>query len=206
MLCVLFLDGRTSTCFYLLCDNFSGVYKHYDGIICPEIFNHSALGINPKPKKAGWFSFLRGKKENTASSGEQKFDIKLLFESDHVELRKIALKLYLIGLQNVFYGLGSIDESVDIVRQVFAIYASLNSSYVFCDYCERSWKFDETKEVCMYCKCSHSQQFLCLIGSIMYTYIYMYANVCIELLFIAGNVQVPRVYGRISYRSNYYSS
>lgn len=132
---------------------FIGTIKHYDGVIWPEIKDTSFcvnanVGLTTKAKNyiVGWF---KGKKESTAaSSGEQVLvDIKKLSESHHVELRKRALSIYLHGLRIILYGPEAVDNPTNIIRTIYAIYASLHNSYVYFNWHQADWRLTETTDV-----------------------------------------------------------
>ena len=92
----------------------------------------------------------------TPSSDEQfLIDIKALSHSEHAEYRTRALSFYLHGFHNVLYGPEPMDDPINVIRTVHAIYASLDSSYVFFNWREEEWKLAETKSVsfCAYIMC-----------------------------------------------------
>ena len=91
----------------------------------------------------------RKEKESSASSSEEQglTDYKLLSHSHHVELRKNALTTYLDSLWDTLYGPESMDDPVNVVRTVHAIYATLDDSCVFFNWNQMDWKLSETTDV-----------------------------------------------------------
>ena len=130
--------------------NFLGVYKHYDGIIWAEILDYIALGIGKK----GWFSFLtrrNRKKVAAASSDEHTYlDVKSMTDQTHLDFRNEALNLYLNDVEDVLCGVEPINDPVNVINQVYTIYASLHNSYLSYDNHETNWKYDEFTEVLKY--------------------------------------------------------
>jgi len=124
------------------------VCKHYDGIIWPEIHDSTALGIVTKPRKWNFFGLFKSRKDTVMFGSEQFVDIKSLSQSDHVNLRKMALAFYLNGFQDILCGIARIDDPVQVVRIVYGMFASLDNGYVYYDNHETDWKFEETAEVC----------------------------------------------------------
>ena len=96
--------------------------------------------------------FSRSKKESTISSSEKVLvDVKSLSHSDHIDLRKKALHIYLHGLFDALCGRKSIDDPKDIIRTVNAIYWSLHNSFMH-GWREHQWRFKETTNVSIsYC-------------------------------------------------------
>ena len=94
---------------------------------------------------------LFSRSQTTISGGEQSLiDIKSLSQSDHAELRKRALSIYLNGLQDVLYGPESIVDPINIIRTVHSMYLSLHNSYVSYVYhgqLEVDWRMKETTDV-----------------------------------------------------------
>ena len=81
-------------------------------------------------------------------SDEQTFvDVKSITETEHIELRNEALNLYFNDLYSVLYGIEPISDPISIIKQVYAIYASLNNSFHYYDNHEAAWKFEELTEV-----------------------------------------------------------
>ena len=131
------------------------IYKYYDGIIWPEILDDKAeneFWLLSKAKSwVGWKS-----KSATATSDEStsshEGDIKHFSHQDHIYLRKRALNLYLYEMMNDFATISLSDDPVEIIRMVYAVYASVSSSYLYYDKNECKWNpsFKETTEVSKY--------------------------------------------------------
>ena len=95
---------------------------------------------------------LFSRSQTTTSSGEHGFiDVKLLSQSNHVELRKRALSIYLNSLQDVLYGPEPMDDPINIIRTVHAMYLSLHNSFVsyryYYEQYEVDWQLKETTDV-----------------------------------------------------------
>lgn len=143
---------------------------HYDGIIWPEIKDNNtsanaSVGYGQRAIKA-LFGFFIGKKESTSDSKKENtaaysvgrsestsdyqtlIDVKSLSILSHAEYRKKAITIYLNFFRDILYGPEPLNTPISIIRNVYAIYASLDSSYVYYDQQEDSWKFKETTEVC----------------------------------------------------------
>ena len=132
---------------------FIATIKHYDGVIWPEVRDNSFcvdtnVGLGTRAKNAifGWF-----RSQTTTSSGEQGLiDVKSFSQSDHVVLRKRALNTYLNSLQDVLCGPASMDDPINIIRTVHAMYLSLHNSfvsYVYHKQHEVDWRLKETTDV-----------------------------------------------------------
>ena len=96
---------------------------------------------------------VKGKSTTAGTSGSDEqflIDIKALPQSEHAEYRTKALNIYLYGFHNVLYGPEPMDDPIDAIRTVHAIYASLDSSYVYFNWQEEEWKLQETKNVSFY--------------------------------------------------------
>ena len=133
---------------------FLATCKHYDGVIWPEIKDKSFCvntntGYATKAKNLLVGLFSRGKKESTeASSGEQVLiDVKSLTLSDHVELRKKALSIYLNTIQDSLSGPETTDDPINVIRTTFAMYLSLHNHYVYYNRQGADWRFKETTDV-----------------------------------------------------------
>lgn len=133
---------------------FLATCKHYDGIIWPEIFDKTAasdsanVGLRAKAMNVvyGLFGY---KKENTSipSSEQAIIDIKTLSLSNHIQARINALKIYLSSLHNILHGVKSVNDPIDVIRTVYAIYKSLDDSCVYFDEKEIYWRFKEIAQV-----------------------------------------------------------
>ena len=133
---------------------FLAICKHYDGVIWPEIKDKSFcvntnVGLTTKAKNFVVGIFSRGKKESTeTSSGEQVLiDVKSLTLSDHVELRKKALSIYLNSVQDSLSRPETTDDPINVIRTTFAVYLSLHNHYVYYNWHEADWRFKETTDV-----------------------------------------------------------
>lgn len=74
-------------------------------------------------------------------------NIKKFNLQDHIDFRKDALNLYLHDLAENFAAMTVRGDPIEMVRMVYAIYASVNSSYLYYDKNEHKWAFKETTEV-----------------------------------------------------------
>lgn len=105
------------------------------------------MGISKK----GWFSFFtrKNKKKIAAASNDVHtyLDVKSMTDHIHLDFRNEALNLYLYEVEEVLCGMEPINDPVNVISEVYTIYASLNNSYVFCDNHEINWKLDEFTEV-----------------------------------------------------------
>ena len=123
------------------------MYKHFDGIIWPEILDHAALGVFTKVKKRWGIGIFKSNKPDTATCSDDVVDVKSLDQSQHKRLRSEALNCYFNRLYHVICGPEPIKDPVEVTEEAHAIYASLNSSFVYFDKHETHWKFDELEEV-----------------------------------------------------------
>ena len=106
------------------------------------------LGAKAKAKKKLAALFRTKKESTTSSSDEQGFvDVKSLSHSHHVELRKSALTFYLNSLCDILYGAEAVENPISIVQTVYAIYTTLHNSFVYFNWHETDWKFQEITEV-----------------------------------------------------------
>ena len=125
---------------------FSAIYKHYDGVILPEIKDQKRFSVNAN---FGLGAIVKSKflglikpKSSTPSSDEQ-----LLSNSHHIELRKNALTFYLNSWCNILCGPESMDDPVNVVQTVHAIFTTLNDSSVICNWSEMDFRLPETTDV-----------------------------------------------------------
>ena len=114
---------------------FSAICKRYDGVILPEIKD---------PKR-----FSGNTNVDSGAKARSKFFglIKPKSSSDHIELRKNALTFYLNSWCNILCGPESMDDPVNVVQTVHAIYTTLDDSSVICNWNEMDWTFPETTDV-----------------------------------------------------------
>ena len=132
--------------------NFLATCKHYDGVIWPEIKDknfcvNTNTGYATRAKNFVFGIF--GKKESTeTSSGEQVLiDVKSLTTSNHIELRKKALSVYLNSIQDSLSGPETTDDPINVIRTTFAMYLSLHNHYVYYNLQGAHWRFQETTDV-----------------------------------------------------------
>ena len=134
---------------------FLATCKHYDGVIWPEIKDKNFcadtnVGLGTRLMNTVFGLFKNKKESTTVSSGEKiLIDIKSLTESDHMDFRKKALHIYLNGLRDALFGTKSIDDPVNVIGTVYAIYLSLHNSFIHDRY-EHHWRFNETANVSIY--------------------------------------------------------
>ena len=121
-------------------------------------------GAKAKAKaKKTFAAIFKIKKESSALFSDEQglIDVKLLSHSQHVELRKSALTFYLNNLYDVLYGTKSMEDPINIVQTVYAIYATLHNSYVHFHWNETDWRFQEIVDVssfsiiCAYVLCAY---------------------------------------------------
>lgn len=142
--------------------------KHFDGVILPEIKDQKGFSVNANvgfgtKAKNKFFRLFKAKKEKESSSDEQALiDIKSLPRTHHVELRKNALAIYLSSLWDTLCGPESMDDPVNVVRTVHAIYATLDNSSVLFSCNEIDWRLPETTDVSLF------PLFVCASISCMY--------------------------------------
>ena len=128
-----------------LVDHFLAKIKHYDGVIWPEIqdMNHavdSNVGFGAKARNAFIGIF---KAQATLFSSEQGLiDVTRLSQSDHVALRKSTLSIYLNSIHGILCGPESLDDPINVVRTVHAMYLSLHNSYVTYPYYGQQYEAD----------------------------------------------------------------
>ena len=97
-------------------------------------------------------ALFRSKKESTEVPSDEQvlIDIKSFSHSDHVELRKKALSVYLSSLHDILYGPEPINDPINVIGTVYAVYFSLHNSYVsyfFHEHHEVDWRLRETTNV-----------------------------------------------------------
>ena len=129
---------------------FLALYKHYDGLIWPEILDDKAASEYWIVTKAK--SLWRSKPSVSTSSDETSSrggNIKFFGYQDHLEFRKYALNFYLGGLVNHFIEITERDP-FEIIKMVYAVYSSMSCSYLYYDKNEQKWMFEEITEVCTY--------------------------------------------------------
>ena len=139
----------------LLFFHFLATCKHYDGVIWPEIKDmnfcintNTGYATRAKNLFLGFFSSKNKKESTETSSGEQVLiDVKSLTTSNHVELRKKALSVYLNSIQDSLSGPETTDDPINVIRTTFAIYLSLHNHYVYYNWQGAHWRFQETTDV-----------------------------------------------------------
>lgn len=129
--------------------------KHFDGVIWPEIKDKTFcvttnVGLTTKAKNFvfGFFS-SKGKKESSEASSDEQvlIDVKSLTSSNHAELRKKALSIYLCSVRDSLSGPETIDDPINVIRTTFAVYVSLHNHPVYYNWQEADWRFKETTDV-----------------------------------------------------------
>ena len=78
-------------------------------------------------------------------------NIQLFSPKDHTEFRKTALIFYLHDLVKHIAGITERNDPVQIMRMVYAVYASMSCRYLYYDKSEQEWACKEITEVRM-CK------------------------------------------------------
>lgn len=105
------------------------------------------MGFGNKVKRR-WIIFKINKQDAAACGDDQAFiDVKSLDQPQHKRFRFEALNCYFNRLHHVICGPEPINDPVEVIEEAYAIYASLNSSYVYFDKHETHWKFDELERV-----------------------------------------------------------
>ena len=136
---------QMSLCTYLFV--FLAIYKHYDGIIWPEILDDKAANDWWSRTKRWWKGSKPAPNEEDTSSHSG--NIKSFNPQDHSEYRKDALNLYLDDFIKTFTGITESNDPILIIGTVYAIYTSMRCSYLYYDKNEHEWEFKEITEVCM---------------------------------------------------------
>ena len=124
---------------------FLGKYEHYDGIIWPEIWDKAA-NQSFITKAINWW---KGKSSTSTeeSANSHGGNVKFFTSKDHMEFRKSALTFYLHDFIKYFNEITGRNNLVHLIEVVQAVYASINSNYLFYDKDEHDWVSEEVIEV-----------------------------------------------------------
>ena len=129
---------------------FPAIYKHYDGIIWPEILDDKSANESLWAKAkhlVGWKSTPIRNEEDASSHGG---NIKNFSPQDHTDFRKDALIFYLHDLVNDFAGITGSNDPIQIIRMMYAVYASMCHCYLCYDKKQHVLVFEEIIEVRTY--------------------------------------------------------
>ena len=135
-------------------------YQRFDGIILPE---HTKPPTKPSSgfigTVASGISYLySGSKQNAETCDDEKlssfkYDTKKLSDANHQQLRKNALLMHLEHYYCVLSGEEELNNPIENVETVCAVFASLNSchlsykTFYHGNHMDHSWTFNETKTV-----------------------------------------------------------